>query len=56
MKHEFTYETPVLRLAFAVVALSVTLSIGGFIDLLAAGHALVADKQPRPVLNAEWKP
>ena len=43
MKHEFSNETPMLRLAFAVAALSVTLSIGGFIDFLAVGYAVVAD-------------
>jgi len=41
MKQEFGTKTPLLRLAFAVAALSVTLSIGGFIDFLAAGYVAV---------------
>ena len=53
MKHEFSNETPMLRLAFAVAALSVTLSIGGFIDFLAVGYAVVADAQHGPVRTAE---
>ena len=53
MKHEFSNETPMLRLAFAVAALSVTLSIGGFIDFLAVGYAVVADARHSPVLTAE---
>lgn len=52
MKHEFTNETPMLRLAFATVALTITLSIGGFIDFLALGYASIADAQ-RPVQTAE---
>ena len=47
MKHEFSNETPMLRLVFATAALSVTLSIGGFIDFLALGYASVADSQRR---------
>ena len=53
MKHKFSNTAPLVRLAFAVAALSVTLSIGGFIDFLAAGYAVVADAQHRPVLTAE---
>jgi hypothetical protein len=53
MKHEFSNEAPMLRLAFAVAAVSVTLSIGGFIDCLAVGYAVVADAQHRPALTAE---
>ncbi len=52
MKHEFSNEAPMLRLAFAVAAVSVTLSIGGFTDFLAVGYAVVADAQHRPVLAA----
>lgn len=52
MKHEFSNETPMVRLVFAVAALSVTLSIGGFIDFLAWGYA-VADAQPRPMFVVE---
>jgi hypothetical protein len=35
MKHEYGKKRPLLRLAFAIAALSITLSIGGFIDFLA---------------------
>jgi hypothetical protein len=56
MKHEFSNEAPMLRLACAVIAVSVTLSIGGFIDFLAVGYAVVADTQHRPMLTAERKP
>ena len=35
MKHEYGKKTLLLRLAFVLAALSVTLSIGGFIDFLA---------------------
>jgi hypothetical protein len=52
MKHEFSKTTPLIRLAFAVAALSATLSIGGFIDFLAVGYAVV-DVKHRPVLTAE---
>jgi hypothetical protein len=56
MKHEFSNEVPMLRLACAVTALPDTLSIGGFIDFLAVGYAAVADTQHRPVLTAARKP
>ena len=56
MKHEFSNEAPMLRLACAGAALSVTLSIGGFIDFLAVGYAVVVDTQHRPVMTAERKP
>ncbi len=52
MKHEFTNETPVLRLVFAIAALSITLSIGGFIDFLALSYEAV-DAQQRSVQTAE---
>ena len=55
MKHEFSSTTPILRLVFAVAALSVTLSIGWWIDVLANGDATVADGQQRTVLTAERK-
>jgi hypothetical protein len=38
---DFSNETPMLRLAFAIVALSITLSIGGFVDFLASGIAAI---------------
>ena len=53
MKHEFSKTAPLIRLAFAVAALSAMLSVAGFIDFLAAGYAVVADAQHRPVLIAE---
>lgn len=52
MKHEFSNEAPMLRLACAVAALSVTLIIGGSIDFLAVGYVTVAETQHRPVLVA----
>lgn len=43
MKQEFGGQKgPLLRLAFAVAALGVTLSIGGFIEFLATGYFEVA--------------
>ena len=42
MKHEFSNTAPILRLVFAVAALSVSLSIGGWIDFLASGYAVAA--------------
>ena len=56
MKHEFSNEAPMLRLVFATAALSVTLSIGGFIDFLALSYAAVAEAQQRPVQTAERNP
>jgi hypothetical protein len=53
MKHEFSKTEPLVRLAFAVAALSATLSVAGFIDFLAEGYAVVADAQQRPALTAE---
>ena len=52
MKHEFSNETPMLRLVFATAALTVTLSIAGFIDFLALGYASVASAQ-HPLQTAE---
>jgi hypothetical protein len=57
MKHEFSNKAPLVRLAFAVAALSVTLSIGGFIDFLATDYvAVVAEMLYGPVQTAEQKP
>lgn len=45
MNGEYKRKAPWIRLAFVIAAVSITLSIGGFIDLLAfsyvadAGHA-----------------
>ena len=55
MKHEFSNTAPILRLVFAIAALSVSVGIGGFIDLLATGYATAADAQQRTVLTANGK-
>ena len=55
MKHEFSNTAPILRLVFAVAALSVSLSIGGWIDFLATGYATAANLLYGPVLTAERK-
>ena len=55
MKYEFSRKAPLVRLAFAVAALSATVSTGGFIDFLATGYAIAGDGKPRPVLTAERK-
>ena len=51
MKHEFSSTAPILRLVFAVAALVVSLSIGGWIDFLASGYAVAADLLNGPVLT-----
>ena len=53
MKHEFSNTAPILRLVFAIAALSVSVAIGGFIDLLATAYATAADAQQRTVLTAQ---
>jgi hypothetical protein len=55
MKHEFSNTAPILRVVFAVAALSVSLSIGGWIDFLASGYAVAADLLYGPVLTAARK-
>ena len=55
MKHEFSKTAPILRLVFAVAALSVSLSIGWWIDFLATGYAVAADLLYGTVLTAERK-
>lgn len=52
MKEEFGRKAPLVRLAFAVVALSITLSIGGFIEFLATGYSQVAVSHPSRVAVA----
>ena len=52
MKHELSNTAPIVRLVFAVAALSVTLSIGGFIDFLATGYVAVADEKQHMALTA----
>ena len=42
MKQEFSNQSPMLRLVFAIAALSITLSIGGFIDFLATTSPVIA--------------
>ncbi len=44
MKHEFSKTAPILRLVFTVAALSVSLSIGGWIDFLATGDLFAESK------------
>ena len=53
MKREFSKPAPILRLTFAVAALSVSLSIGGWIDFLATGYTSVADAKRHLLLTAE---
>ena len=53
MKHEFCNEAPMIRIACAVLALCITISIGGFIDFLAVDYAAMGDTQPRPTMTAE---
>jgi hypothetical protein len=55
MKHEFSNTAPILRLVFAIAALSVSVALGGLIDFLATGYATAADTQQRPVLTAQRK-
>jgi hypothetical protein len=38
MNFEYSRKAPLLRIAFLAAALSVTLFIGGFIDMLASSH------------------
>ena len=52
MKHEFGHKAPLVRLALAAVALSITLSIGGFIEFLATGYSEVAVSQQGRVVVA----
>ena len=53
MKHEFGHKTPLVRLALAAVALSITLSIGGFIEFLATSYSEIAvAEQGRVVVTA----
>ena len=55
MKHEFSNTAPILRLVFAVAALSVT-SIDWRVDRLpCVGYAAAADLLYDPVLTAERK-
>ena len=56
MKHEFSNTAPTLRLVFALAALAVSLSIGGWIDFLATGYAETAGADHRVMLTAERKP
>lgn len=52
MKHEYGKKRPLLRLAFAVTAVSITLTIGGFIDFLATIYPAEA---AHGFLVAAWK-
>ena len=53
MNCEYNRKAPWMRLAFLAAALSMTLSIGGFIDFLATGYVTAADGQQHTVLTAE---
>lgn len=54
MKYKLGRTAPLLRVVFAIAALSVTLSIGGLIDFLATDYvAVVADTLYGPVHTAE---
>ncbi|MGH6608980.1 MAG: hypothetical protein ACRECQ_01865 [Burkholderiaceae bacterium] len=56
MKHGFVRKGPVIRMAFGIAAVLVTMSIGGFIDFLATDNvALIADLLHGPLLVAERK-
>lgn len=55
MKHEFSKTAPILRLVCAVAALSMSLSIGAWIDFLASVPTVAADLLYGPVLTAERK-
>ena len=49
MNGEYKRNAPWIRLAIVIAALSITLSIGGFIDLLALSYVAGAEAgQPRP--------
>lgn len=47
MNSEYSRKAPLVRFVFLAAALSVTLSIGGFIDLLASSQ-LAESADPRP--------
>jgi hypothetical protein len=54
MKPEFAVKARLARVVFAVAAVSVTASIGGFVDYLATDYvAVVAELRYRPVQLAE---
>ena len=44
MNHEYGRKAPLIRFAFLAAALSITLSIGGFIDMLASPHFAESDE------------
>ena len=49
MNGEYKRKAPWIRLAIVIAALSITLSIGGFIDLIAFSYVADAEHgQPRP--------
>ena len=55
MNHEYRPKAPLIRFAFVVGALSMTLSVGLFIDFLAIGNVAYAQEaqshQIRPVIQ-----
>ena len=46
MDREYKRKAPWIRFAFVIAALSITLSIGGFIDLLAVSYVADAGHEP----------
>jgi hypothetical protein len=56
MNHEYRPKAPLIRFAFVVGALSMTLSVGLLIDFLATGNVAYAQEaqshQIRPVMTA----
>lgn len=52
MNPEFRRTAPLVRFVFAMAALSATLSVGGFIELLASDQVAQADAH-RPVIVAQ---
>jgi hypothetical protein len=56
MNHDYNHKAPLIRLAFVTAALSMTLSIGLFIDFLATANtayaAQDAQSHQRPVMIA----
>ncbi len=44
MNYEYSRKAPLIRFAFLAAALSITLSIGGFIDMLASPHFAESDE------------
>ncbi len=53
MNHEYGRKAPLIRFAFMAAALSITLSIGGFIDTLSWSYLAESDEaKPARTLTA----